>query len=633
MNQQIASWRLLGRLIAYAPRIYALDALLWLGIMGLFPVLTGLIVRAFFTMLEGGAATTRGVGSWIMVLLLAAVANIVVIVLGRFTKTQYRFVVRSLLYHNLLQGVLARPGAEALQRSDGSPIAPGEAISTFRDDVEEIEDTVVGASELACQGVFAVIALGVLLSVNVTVTLLVFLPLLAIMAIVRQLEARIKTTRRAGRAATEQVTGAVGEIFGAVQAIKVAGAEQAVLQHLRRANATRQRAMIADQLLTAGIQAVFLNIVQIGAGLILLVIALSAGQEAATLSVGDVALFIYFLSFIGDFLGFFGTMAAFYRQSEVSFERMAALLPGATPTAAVAASPLALKPLVGRQPPLPTVEQPRPTASDTLRELQATGLTYRYADTGGGITNVDLLIRAGEFVVITGRIGSGKTTLLRVLQGLLPAQAGTMSWNGMRVGAPAAFFVPPRSAYTPQASRLVSAPLRDNLLLGLAADEAAITQALYLAVFERDVAELSDGLATLVGAKGIRLSGGQRQRAAAARMLIRRSNLLIVDDLSSALDVETERVLWERLRLGSGVGDRGTGIGKTEALTSHLHPLTVLAVSHRREVLRRADRIIVLAHGHVVARGGLTDLLKTSNELRQIWQGSVGTSERRNEGA
>lgn len=603
MKAGIAGWRLLARMIARAPRLYTLDAVLWLGIMGLFPALPGLIIREYFNALEGAPGATGGPGIWVAALLLAAAANIVVIFLGRFTKTQYRFVARSLLYYNLLHGVLRHAGAQPLQRPDGSAIAPGEAISTFRDDVEEIEDTVVGASELTCQGVFAVVALGVLLSVDLTLTLLVFLPLLAIVAIVRRLETRIKTTRRAGRAATEQVTGVVGEIFGAVQAIKVTGAEQAVLQHLRRANALRQRTMIADQLLTSGLRAVFLNIVQLGTGLILLVIALRAGSGLATLRVGDVALFIYFLGFIGDFLGFFGAMAALYRQSEVSFERMHALLPNEPPTALVAPAPLALKPLIGRQPALPAVDQPRPTASDTLRELRATGLTYRYPTTGGGITDVDLLVRAGEFVVITGRVGAGKTTLLRVLQGLLPLQAWAISWNGVRVADPAAFFVPPRSAYTPQVPRLISAGLRENLLLGLEADAATIAQALHLAVFERDLAEMPDGLATLVGAKGVRLSGGQRQRAAAARMLVRRPDLLIVDDLSSALDVETERLLWERL------------CGKTDG-----RPPTVLAVSHRPAVLQQADRIIVLEAGMVAASGTLTELLAHSLLFRQFWQ-------------
>ena len=153
----------------------------------------------------------------------------------------------------------------------------------------------------------------------------------------------------------------------------------------------------------------------------------------------------------------------------------------------------------------------------------------------------------GSFTVITGRIGSGKTTLLRTLLGLLPADAGEMRWNGARVANPTEFFQPPRCAYTAQVPRLFSDTLKDNLLLGLPDAHVDLPAALRLAVMEPDLARMEHGLETLVGAKGVRLSGGQIQRAAAARMFVRDAELLVFDDLSSALDVETERTLWERL--------------------------------------------------------------------------------------
>jgi ATP-binding cassette subfamily B protein len=188
---------------------------------------------------------------------------------------------------------------------------------------------------------------------------------------------------------------------------------------------------------------------------------------------------------------------------------------------------------------------------------------------------------------------------------LVKTDHGTVSWNGEVVADPAGFFIPPRSAYTPQVPRLFSMTLLQNLLMGRRDQDEQIREAIDAAVMSTDVEDMAEGLSTMVGPMGVKLSGGQIQRSATARMFVRRPDLLVFDDVSSALDVETERLLWEQLfRDRAGV--------------------TSLVVSHRRPALQRADQIIVMDGGRVAAIGTLDELMDTSPEFMAMWEGEAG---------
>jgi ATP-binding cassette subfamily B protein len=231
------------------------------------------------------------------------------------------------------------------------------------------------------------------------------------------------------------------------------------------------------------------------------------------------------------------------------------------------------------------------------------GLSYTHPESGRGIREIRLRLKRGSFTVIIGRIGSGKTTLVRCLLGLLPLDSGEIRWNGEVIRDPADFLIPPRVAYTAQVPRLFSESLRDNLLMGLPEAAVDFEAALRAAVMEDDLKTLDKGLDTMVGPKGVRLSGGQIQRSAAARMFLRQPELFVLDDLSSALDVDTEQKLWERV------------FERQEA--------TCLVISHRQAALRRADHILVLKDGQVEAEGTLNDLLLHCEEMQRLWKGDL----------
>jgi ATP-binding cassette subfamily B protein len=303
--------------------------------------------------------------------------------------------------------------------------------------------------------------------------------------------------------------------------------------------------------------------------------------------------------------GFLGYLVNTYQQSSVALRRAVDLMQGESPHRLLEHHPV---PIRGPLPDIPLlIKHP----GDRLERLEVRGLTLRHLDSGRGINDVSFALERGSLTVIVGRIGAGKTTLLRTLLGLLTAQAGEVYWNERKIEDVARFFVPPRVAYTPQVPTLLSDTLRENILLGLPHQDNLLSEAVHRAVLERDLATFPDGLDTAIGVKGTRLSGGQVQRAAAARMFVRQPELLVMDDLSSALDVETEQILWQRMFDGRG--------------DSRIAP-TCLTVSHRHVVLERADQILVLQNGRIVAQGKLKELRETSQDMQRLWAGKTNNS-------
>ncbi|MGM3306419.1 ATP-binding cassette domain-containing protein [Anabaena sp. WFMT] len=591
-------WELIWQLICYKPKLYILDSIYWILITGL-PALPGLIIREFFNSLTNKEQLGLSPLALIALLLALNLGHIVIIFAGRVTKTQHRFLMRSLLRHNLLDRLFKNPTAQPMvvTKESETTVSQGEIISYFRDDAQQIEDNVAWISELSGEGIFAILCLVTLLSINVQMTLFVFLPLAAMVVIIQRAETLIKKYRKASRQATEKVTGILGEIFGSVQAIKVAGAEKNVLDYFRTLNDQRRQTIIKDSLFNAILKSSFQNMVNLGTGIILLLASQLMQSGVNQLTVGDFALFVYNISFVTGFFTSFGSFMALSKHTEVSFDRMASLLSGASADTLVAPNQLYLNDLNCSQKDLPTIEQPLRNKKDHFQSLKVSHLTYIYPGTNQGITDISFEIQRGSLTVITGQIGSGKTTLLRLLLGLLPIQSGEIYWNGNIVENPATFFVPPRSAYTPQIPQLFSYTLRENILLGLSKDDQDIATALNMAVFEQDLATMNESLETLVGSKGVRLSGGQMQRVAAARMFVRQPELMVFDDLSSALDVETELALWSRIFVNSTEQEENSWIP------------TCLVVSHRPSVLRRADQIIVMKAGRVVAQGKFKEIL------------------------
>ena len=446
-RSSLPTFRMMRQLIKAAPGWYAANVFLWTSIWVL-PVIPALITQRYFD--ELGTAGFNP-ATLIAALLGYGAARVAVMFTAMWNDVNFMFRISSTLRRNMLERIFDLPGAQSVEE------ASGEIISRFREDVEHVEEATSMTVDLVGTLLFGIIAASVLTAIDAQMTLLVFAPLLFMVVVAERAGTHIRRYRNAAREATERITGALGEMFGAVQSIKVAGVEKPMIEHFKKLNHERRTMMVRDKVLTAVLESVFWNTLSIGTGLILILASGDIGRPGG-LTVGEFALFVFFLDYVTDAGWFIGAFIARFKQAGVSFERMHALMHSDDPFPLVQKRELHL---TGAMPDFVT-----PIHDARLEQLEVKGLSFRYPGTDNGIGDVDLTLERGSFTVVTGKIGSGKTTLLRSILGLVAPDSGIVRWNGEDATEPDDFFVPPRSAYTPQIPKLFSMTLRENLLLG-----------------------------------------------------------------------------------------------------------------------------------------------------------------------
>jgi len=351
--------RPLWRLIRFRPGFFALALVLWL-LYRCYPLMTGILTRDILDALTGPAPAVGAV--WPLIVLLASVeVGSWVLLLGwLFGHLTFEWSVEALLRTNVFRWILQQSGPRA------TFLSPGEVISRLRDDVEEVIAPINEWYRLVGEATFALVAVGVMVRINVLITLMTLLPLAAVVSFLHRMSARLQGYRAASRVATGQVTGFLGEIFGAAQAVKLAAAEGAVTARFSVLSETRRQTALRDTLLTQLIGAFTGNITLIATGVVLL-LAVSA-LRAGRFTVGDFALFVIYLDWVLQLPRRVGRLLASSQLSGVSAQRM----PGAPPGLLSAHSPIFLSGAVPAQLALPAL--PR-AAADGLHSLDVKGLT------------------------------------------------------------------------------------------------------------------------------------------------------------------------------------------------------------------------------------------------------------------
>ncbi|MEU1745095.1 ATP-binding cassette domain-containing protein [Micromonospora arida] len=378
---------------------------------------------------------------------------------------------------------------------------------------------------------------------------------------------KLERAARATVAARASFATALVSALSAGRTVKLAGATTAVLRHLAGLDvlrSDRQRREISVQVWARSTPSMASGLLPIGAWALYLNGSLSAGAVLVAVST------------LGAARWFAWTTASLISQlpsARVWTRRTAAM----TGVSAYSAGVPEVDLTAGTAP-APTMPPRHP-----LRRLELRGFGVVHSDGTVAVRDVDLTVQRGQLVLVVGPVGSGKSSLLRGLAGIVH-HTGELAWNGDPVTEPELFLRPNQVGYVGQLPRVLSGTVADNIALGHQVDAAG---AVSTAQLDHDLAAAGGGLGLLIGHKGTRLSGGQLQRLALARALAPRTELLVADDVSSALDVTTELALWEALR-GHGV--------------------TVVGSTAKRAALVRADHVVVLLGGTVAAQGTWQDL-------------------------
>lgn len=250
----------------------------------------------------------------------------------------------------------------------------------------------------------------------------------------------------------------------------------------------------------------------------------------------------------------------------------------------------------------PTIkDKPGARAVQSLKgDIVYHDVSFSYADATKVLNHINLSIKAGETIAFVGQSGSGKTTLCNLLPRFYEVTEGAITIDGINIQEMTLASLRQQIGTVQQDVFLFPGTIRENIAYGkLDATEEEILKAVKLAHLEKVIDQMTDGLDTVIGERGVKLSGGQKQRVAIARMFLNNPPILILDEATSALDTETEQVI-------------------QESLNSLADGRTTLIIAHRLATIKHATRIIVVSEKGILEEGTHEELMAKRGHYRAL---------------
>ncbi len=392
-------------------------------------------------------------------------------------------------------------------------------------------------------------------------------------------------------------TGALSdELLGALQGVATVQAFDVEDVFVTRVEA-RATALRDTNLAMARLRALVFPLLTVAGGAAVGLLLLVGGPMAlaGTLSAGQIAAFVGLVAYVLVPLRLLGVLVPVFQRTEAVLERIHAVLDAP----------------VERPEGDTPVPYPSPGHGPAV-EVRDLDFAYPDAAERPVLHGLRFTLPAGATVGIQGATGAGKSTLLRVLARLYNPPRGTVFIDGVDVTTLDLATWRQHLTLVAQSPQLLGDSVRENI--GFGADDDAVLAAAHAAALGPDLTALPDGLATVVGERGIMLSGGQRQRVALARACLRTTEVVLLDDVLSAVDHTTEQELIATLQRRKSGSEAGVGA-----------PTRVLA-SHRMSALATCDLVLVLEDGRLVDQGTHTELLQRDGPYRDAWRAQQGSA-------